>query len=71
MSVNASADFGDDFIEPIKNSLNSIITLAKMDPNMANAYLEISAAVQRATIGEETPKAALQKLDVSLKRILK
>ena len=71
MSVNASADFGDDFIEPIKNSLNSIITLAKMDPNMANAYLEISAAVQRAIIGEETPKAALQKLDVSLKRILK
>ncbi|GAA0177488.1 extracellular solute-binding protein [Clostridium sediminicola] len=66
-----SVELTGEFISPIKDSLNGVKALAKQNPNMENALLEITSAVQAATIGNESTEDAVKKLDAKLKEILK
>ncbi len=69
-SVNESPEFGDDFIEPIKDSIYKVKSLP-LHSNMTNALLEITSAAQRVTFGGESAEDTVEILDSKLKQILK
>jgi multiple sugar transport system substrate-binding protein len=70
-SINEDPAMLSDFTKPVKDSLNGIKALEKVDPNQKNALLELTNAAQAVTVGGSTAEAAVKNLDTKLKDILK
>lgn len=70
-SINQDNSIISDFIKPVKDSLEGVKSLEKVNPNLKNALLELTSAVQSCTVGKETAEDAVKKLESKLKDVLK
>jgi multiple sugar transport system substrate-binding protein len=59
----------DEFVKDVLQAVDSVRPVPK-DPNMENAYLEITSAVQSVTLGTTSPEAAAAQLHAKLKELL-
>lgn len=59
------------FDQVLMEQMNYIMPLPRNNPGLEQAYLEIAEAVQKVTVGNESPEKAAAELDAKLKRILK
>lgn len=70
-SMNQDASMISDFVKPVKDSLNGVKALEKVDPELKNALMELTTAAQTCTVGGDTAENAVKKLEAKLKDILK
>lgn len=70
-SMNQDASIISDFVKPVKDSLNGVKALEKVDPDLKNALMELTTAAQNCTVGGDTAENTVKKLEAKLKDILK
>jgi len=71
ISIDNLPELNDSFLKAAKPSITTIKPMEKQHANMENAYLEITKAAQRVTVGNENPEVVVKDLDAKLKEVLK
>jgi len=72
LSISKLPEFtGTEFDQVLLEQMNRIKPLPRNNPGLEQAYIEISEAVQKVTVANESPEKAAAELDAKLKAILK